>query len=133
VKSMYRPLESGGREHIRSESSAEWSQVKPDMSVEDRYYNKQEYGKLTSAQKKGLGAKRKTRGHWGGDKSSNKRQRTGSSSVNMTQKQFQQKLVKAVATIKKMQIVPEESSDSDDSVRMKKGNRDNKALQHKKN
>jgi hypothetical protein len=103
------------------------------MSVEDRYYNKQEYGKLTSAQKKGLGAKRKTRGHWGGDKSSNKRQRTGSSSVNMTQKQFQQKLVKAVATIKKMQIVPEESSDSDDSVRMKKGNRDNKALQHKKN
>jgi hypothetical protein len=124
----------GGREYVRSESSAEWGQVKPDMSVEDRYYNKQEYSKLTSAQKKGLGAKRKTRGHKTGERSS-KRQRTGNgnTSGNMTQKQFQQKLVKAVATIKKMSIVSEDSSDSDDSVPMKRANRDNKALQRKKN
>lgn len=37
--------------------------IKADMSVEDRYYNKAEYSKLTPAQKLGLKKKREKRGH----------------------------------------------------------------------
>ena len=43
---------SGGNDHIQ-----------PDMSIEDRYYSKVEYRKLTPAQRKGLGIKRENRGH----------------------------------------------------------------------
>ena len=35
----------------------------PDMSVDDQYYNKEEYKKLTAAQKHGLKIKRSKRGH----------------------------------------------------------------------
>ena len=38
-------------------------EAKADMTVEDRYYNKTEYAKLTSAQKLGLKLKREKRGH----------------------------------------------------------------------
>ena len=37
------------------------AQIEPDMTVEDRYYNKKEYAKLTNAQKYGLKLKRQKR------------------------------------------------------------------------
>ena len=40
-------------------------EVKPDMSVEDRYYTKAEYEKLSPAKKLGLKRKRESRGHNG--------------------------------------------------------------------
>jgi hypothetical protein len=43
----------GGADH--------WKNVKPDMSVEERFYNRAEYRKLTNAQKAGLIAKRAAR------------------------------------------------------------------------
>lgn len=60
----------------------------PDMTVEDRYYTKQEYMKLTSAQKHGLKIKRQKRGHKG-----------GKTTKNGTQKMsLDKRTIKAIAT-----------------------------------
>lgn len=42
-------------------SDAEWEKVKPDMSVEDRFYKTPEYGELSPEEKKGLQIKRDKR------------------------------------------------------------------------
>ena len=47
-----------------------WENVRPDMTIPDRYYNRQEYSKLTVPQKKGLSLKRKARGHQAGARDS---------------------------------------------------------------
>ena len=44
--------------------------IKPDMSIEDRYYTKEEYDRLTREQRKGLALKREKRGHKPGKKDS---------------------------------------------------------------
>ena len=51
--------------HLASMSTHQPTNVEsaPDMSVDDRYYNKEEYKKLTAAQKHGLKIKRSKRGH----------------------------------------------------------------------
>jgi len=56
-------------------NSADYSDVQPDMTVEDRYYKRSEYAKLSTAKKLGLKAKREKRGHSGkkGKGNSNKR------------------------------------------------------------
>ena len=51
--------------HLASMSTHQTTNAEsaPDMSVDDRYYNKEEYKKLTAAQKHGLKIKRSKRGH----------------------------------------------------------------------
>ena len=60
-----KPKERGARiaslKTAEKNSQTSYDQVKPDLSVKDRYYNKSEYQKLTLAQKKGLKEKRKGR------------------------------------------------------------------------
>jgi len=46
----------------RDDDDSSYDDVKPDMSVKDRYYNKNEYSRLSLAEKKGLKEKRKQRG-----------------------------------------------------------------------
>ena len=46
----------------RDDDDSSYNDVKPDMSVKDRYYNKNEYSRLSLAEKKGLKEKRKQRG-----------------------------------------------------------------------
>ena len=88
-----------------NDKSAGFENIKPDMTVEDRYYTPQEYAKLSVAKKNGLRAKRKKRGHSGeaeGGKSQKRLQRAN--------KRFDKRVVSAIRRISK-----EAESDSDSS------------------
>ena len=97
------------------------------MSVEDRYYTSEEYQKLTQAQRKGLAAKRKKRGHKKGAKDS---KRPGKSN------QFSKREVKAMKRMLKKDNEQGDSvdsdSDNDSSDGKSKSNRNNSALKRKK-
>ena len=132
VSSVTRPGRGQGGPP-RSESNAEYDNIKPDMSVADRYYNRSEYAKLTAAQKKGLSLKRKQRGHKSGAKDSKRPQKAG--------KSFKKRVVSAVKSYLAQNSPSEEkeNSDSDEEVPMKdqggkgkeKSNRTNDALKRK--
>ena len=103
--------------------------VQPDMSVEDRYYNRKEYAKLTSAQKLGLKAKRDKRGH----KSKRKRGTSSDGKIDLSKK-----TIKALASAVMNKVRFEDGEDADSepsgdeatsSKRQKKTtNRNNPAL-----
>ena len=118
---------SGGQP--RSESNREYEMLEPDMSIEDRYYTKEEYGRLSDAKKKGLSIKRKNRGHKAGAKDSK---------VKKGKRTFQKRVVSAVNRyLKTKGDDTEEDDESDEEVPMKDSNekeisnRDNKALKRK--
>lgn len=127
----------GGRPFstARSEGGAEWEQVRPDMSVEDRYYNKNEYAALSAAQKKGLSLKRKDRGQPKGGKSPPNKRSKQSEKMNSKKinRQIDRRLIKALERINEKDKDTSDETDSDEEIPMKKGrNRNNKALQRKK-
>ena len=103
--------------------------VQPDMSVKDRYYNRKEYAKLTSAQKLGLKAKRDKRGH----KSKRKRGTSSDGKIDPSKK-----TIKALASTVTNKVHFEDDEDADSepsgdeatsSKRQKKTtNRNNPAL-----
>ncbi len=101
-------------------------QVKPDMSVEDRYYKRSEYAKLSMAKKLGLKRKREARGHRSDNGKKKKKMELSEASI------------KALATAMSKQVQFEDDSDSeatDDDPPPKKprseSNRTNRALQRK--
>lgn len=113
-----------------------YDSIKPDMSVEDRYYKKSEYEKLPLAKKKGLKLKRRRRGHKPGGKDTKKTTTKG-------KKTFKKRVISAVQAYMKDQKEEEnnstdpteDSSDSEDEViPMKEGptNRTIKALKRKR-
>lgn len=109
--------------------------VKPDMSVEDRYYKVSEYRQLTRAQKLGLQLKRKSRGGSGKDKDKRKPKKV----------KFDKRTIKALASeLRKdrtesdtQSVSSESSSDTPKQSNAKKtkssssSNRTNPALQRK--
>ena len=109
--------------------------VEPDMSVEDRYYKKEEYAKLSAAKKLGLKAKRKKRGHKPGKE---KNGSGGGGDITLSKR-----TIKALVTAMKPPSDTEDSdsSDEDEEIPMKEGparkkqksdqNRNNKALKRK--
>ena len=120
---------------VGSTANTSYDDLKPDMSVQDRYYKKSEYQKLTRAQKKGLRLKRKDRTD--GEGQSNKKQKTVT---------FDERTIKSLGTAitSKLQLdkttndsdEAEESSDDGKKDEGKKPaaskrNRDNKSLQRK--
>ena len=96
---------------ITSESGG----VRPDMSVQDRYYKKEEYRALSKAKKLGLKRKREARGHGGGAK----KRRKPSSTVDA-------RTIKAIVAA--MEEVKETKKDKETSDEAKDGNRNNPAL-----
>jgi hypothetical protein len=59
---------ASAKHDVDSDSSSEPTKVKPDMTVDERYYNRQEFANLTAEQKAGLTAKREARDARGGGK-----------------------------------------------------------------
>ena len=114
----------------RSESGTELDKLEPDMSVEDRYYSKTEYSKLSAAKKKGLNIKRKKRGHKPGAKDSKSSPKKGPAT-------FRKRVVSVLKQLtgKGELNAGDDSSDSDEEVPMKdnssQSNRTNKALKRK--
>lgn len=111
-------------------SNNEYQRVKPDMSVEDRYYKESEYKKLPVAQKKALALKRAARGDHNPKKKKQKIDGVTSREVKA--------IVKAALKKGKDEgdiVDTDSSSDEDEVIAMKSPantNRDNKALQRKK-
>ena len=100
----------------------DWDKVDPDMTIEDRYYDRKEYSKLTIAQKKGLSIKRKKRGH--------KSKKDGKGRPQLSKRE-----VKAVKRL--LQKDDDKGDDVDDDASESDGadpptNRNNKALKRKK-
>lgn len=127
----------GPREsRIAKLDSVKFDDVKPDMSVQDRYYKKEEYKQLTREQKKGLLIKRKGRTT---DGRIPKKQKT----VNLNERSIKS-LTSALADSLKLknkdgdddakeEEISESDSDGDKKPAAKKTrNRDNKNLQRKK-
>ena len=85
--------------------------IEPDMSVEDRYYKKSEYNKLSAAKKKGLALKRVKRGHKPGAKDSPK------GPPHKGKRTFKKRVISAVkAYLKKDQ--PDDTSDDSSTSSM---------------
>jgi len=127
----------GSRGPPRSESQSEFDKISPDMSVEDCYYTKPEYNKLSAAKKKGLSIKRQNRGHKKGAKDSKTTPAKGKPT-------FQKRVVSAVNRYLKevddgvddMDIDDDEPMSEDEEVQMKdasqESNRTNNALKRVK-
>jgi len=60
-------------------TNSSYSEIQPDMSVEDQYYAKDKSKKLSMAKKKGLAIKRENRGHKKGAKDSRGPKKVGKS------------------------------------------------------
>jgi len=122
----------------------DYSNVQPDLSVEDRYYTKAEYMKLSPEKKAGLQEKRKRRGHRPGDKTSrvNKKRRTGN---NKNNNNISNRTIKALVSALTAKLSSDDSpedtqnddpgTDAPDSAaspsRNSIRNRDNPALQRR--
>lgn len=104
----------------------DYDKVEPDMSVEDRYYSRDEYKKLSASKKKGLSIKRERRGHKRGSKSA-KHKTQG--------KEFSRRQVKAIERMMRKQRLNDTDSESDDDsggdTPTPKTNRQIKALKRK--
>ena len=96
-----------------SDKGNDWDKVQPDMTVEDRFYKRDEYAKLSIAKKKGLAILREKRGHKRGDKA----QRQKNNNRN-----FNKRVVKVVKRLLKDDDDDHDndsSSDSDDDNKPK--------------
>ena len=104
--------------------------ITPDMSVEDRYYNKKEYAALSAAKKKGLQLKRKARGHKPGEQSSKRKKTNNASPLKLTNRQ----IASIVSALKNSDDTPS-ATDEDDIIELDDGNdqpnRSNPALQRR--
>jgi hypothetical protein len=125
------------KDKFRGKGGDKDDSLKPDMSVEDRYYKKNEYNKLSDAKKLGLRKKREARGQKPGEFSKKGSAKDG---------KVDQRLVKAVISALKakrgkdhendMEEAEVSDSDSEDeevpmappAKRQKTGNRANRAL-----
>lgn len=122
------------------------SKVKPDMSVEERYYNRAEYRKLTDAQKAGLLAKRTARGRKSKSSKKNKRGTPRKQEITLSNKT----IAKFATALKGNTLGPDpddnesatsESTEEEEEVAMKSPgkkqkiikNRTNPALQRNRN
>ncbi len=117
----------------------------PDMSVEDRYYDSNEYRALSAAQKLGLKRKREARGAKGGGGGKGKRGSPNPKGMNLSKSSIA-KLATAIAKKQLAESTATEtetdatSDEEDEEVPMKPpaakkpkgGNRTNKALSRKK-
>ena len=113
-----------------NDKSAGFENIKPDMTVEDRYYTKAEYKKLSPEQKKGLSNKRKSRGQKPGEKTpTNPKDRKRKS--NMSNKQFKKRMIKAMKSMKIKTEEESEGSSEEEEPKETQGNRNNKALRRK--
>lgn len=111
-------------------STADWDNVAPDMTIEDRYYNKQEYSKLTQAQRKGLDIKRKKRGHVKGGKDSKMPNRTGKGNFSRREVKALKRMLGS-GTDHDATNIKQESDDESDTP-PPTDNRRNRALKRKK-
>jgi hypothetical protein len=142
-KNMTRP----GRDATVAALESGRDSITPDMSVEDRYYTRKEYNKLTRAQQVGLAKKREARGHKPGKRGRNgrggqggKNNNGGNGEVNLSKRSI--KALKSMErAIKKVGLVGDDDSadasddsDSEDKAGKKQKtakNRDNPALSRK--
>jgi len=120
-------------------TQARGDDASPDQSVEDRYYSRQEYSKLSNAAKEGLRLKRKKRGHQPGDstpKNVAKKQKVGKKPAMKAAKDWSKREIMALAKKVRFMDLEDHSSDSEQSEEKeapkKPSNRNNKALQRKK-
>jgi hypothetical protein len=100
-----------------SDSSSEPAKVKPDMSVDERYYNRQEFANLTAEQKAGLTAKREARDARGGGKGRG-RGRNNNNNKWKNRKQavtLSKASIAAVATAMKNASIADNEDDDDNS------------------
>jgi len=111
-----------------------------DMSMEDRYYVKEEYAKLSAAKKAGLRLKRDNRGHQPGDHTERaaKKQKTGNGKPAPQQNLSKWAIMAIAKQIQAMNLNGAEGSESDlsearEAPTVKTTNRFNGALQRKKN
>jgi hypothetical protein len=104
-----------GRDITIAAVSTEDDNVVPDMSVPDRYYKVDEYKKLTTAQKKGLRAKRKKRAdRSAGGGRSQKGGRGGGGGGSETMK-LDKRSIKALATAMTAAAKKEKKKDEDET------------------
>ena len=120
-------------------TQARGDDASPDQSVEDRYYSRQEYSKLSNAAKEGLRLKQKKRGHQPGDstpKNVAKKQKVGKKPAMKAAKDWSKREIMALAKKVRFMDLEDHSSDSEQSEEKeapkKPSNRNNKALQRKK-
>ena len=85
-----------GRGSGDREEQGGYDDVEPDMSVEDRYYNKTEYDKLSLAKKKGLSIKRKKRGHRPGARDSKTKKSASKQTPTKAGKTFKKRVISAI-------------------------------------
>jgi len=113
--------------NYKSGDNGSLEDTQPDMTVEDWYYTRKEYNKLTMAQRKGLDLKRKKRGHQKGSKDSTVKRPPGNGKRLSNQE---------VAALKRMLAKDDKKGDdvSDDfsDETRETTNRNNKALKRKK-
>ena len=122
---------AGEREaRIAKVETTKFEDVKPDMSVQDRCYKKEEHKNLSRAAKKGLQIKRKARAD---QKRNNKRQKL--EIENRTVKALGAEIASnlKVTSNGDKETKPDDSdgTDSEERIPRKKSNRGNKALQRK--
>jgi hypothetical protein len=110
-----------GQHDADSDSSSEPTKVKPDMTVDERYYNHQEFVNLTAEQKAGLTAKCEARDARGGGKGRG-RGRNGTNGNNKCKNRKQQPVTLSKASIaavasamKNATIVDNDDNDAPDS------------------
>ena len=110
-----------------SKTKTDYDNLQPDMSVEDRYYSREEYETLSPSKKKGLSIKRNNRGHKPGQKSSKTVPKKGKTTY--------QKPKRNISAIHRLEEGDE--SEDDEEIPMKgangdeNSNRTNKALVRK--
>ena len=121
-------IERGSRGQDKG-NNPDYDSIQPDMSVEDRYYTKAEYSKLSAAKRKGLSIKRQKRGHKPGEKSSKTSPKKG-------KRTFNKRVISAIKRIFSDVTDKEEeetgSEEEEQQPQQEITNRENKALKRKK-
>jgi hypothetical protein len=105
---------ASGSNTSNSNGNDRWKNVKPDMSVEERFYNRNEYRQLTEAQKAGLIAKRAAR-EGGKKKATGKRGRRGGRG-GVRKSELSNRAIAKLATALRGSTLGPDSDDGADSV-----------------
>ena len=103
----------------------DWENLKPDMSVEDRFYKKKEYQSLSNAKKKGLKIKRQKRKGGNADNPNHKKKKTTDRQISA--------LTARIAALETDDKEVEDKPKSDETDKNNTDNRTNKALKRKQN
>ena len=120
-----------GQSRSENKNKSDYDNLEADMSVEDRYYSREEYAKLSANKKKGPSIKRNKRGHKPGAQSSKVIPKKG-------RKTYQKRTVSAISRTDIAGYQSESEPESDDEeIPMKttdgseNSNRNNEALVRK--